>query len=138
MKRIQWWFRVVGLIYMLLGVGFIPAINADRLPMMLPDFDAPIGGVAYHGLLDFLFMFGLDLLVIGGFLIWASRRPRHHLNLVWLIVWLEVIRGIADDVYMIASGYDPGVYIGFIVLHLLIIGTGITFRRQALVVSDQG
>jgi len=125
----------VGGVYILLGMGFIPAINAKRLPVMFPDFDAPIGGVAYHGLLDFSFMFGLDLLVIGGFLLWASRAPRRHLNLVWLIVWLELIRGIADDIYMIASGYEPGFYIGFIVLHILIIVTGIIFLQRAQGIS---
>lgn len=125
----------MGGVYILLGMGFIPAINAKRLPVMFPDFDAPIGGVAYHGLLDFSFMFGLDLLVIGGFLLWASRAPRRHLNLVWLIVWLELIRGIADDIYMIASGYEPGFYIGFIVLHILIIVTGIIFLQRAQGIS---
>lgn len=131
MNRLKWWFRIVGGLYVLLGAGFIPAINAQRLPVMLPNFDAPIGGVAYHGLLDFSLMFGLDLLVIGGFLVWASKSPQKYTNLVWMIVWLELIRGIFDDIYMIASGYSPGFYIGFIIVHLLIIGTGILFVRQS-------
>ena len=46
MKKLQWWFRIVGVIYALLGIGFVPALNAGRLSMMLPGFDAPIGGVA--------------------------------------------------------------------------------------------
>ena len=130
MNKLRWWFRIVGLIYTLLGVGFIPALNAARLPMMLPNLDAPVGGVAYRGLLDFSFMFGLDLLVIGIFLLYASRNPLRHLWLVWLIVALEIVRGVFDDVYMIAQGYAPPVYIGFIVLHLVIIGTGLLFARQ--------
>ena len=130
MNKLTWWFRLVGLIYILLGIGFIRPLNAARLPMMLPNLDAPVGGVAYHGLLDFSFMFGLDLLVIGVFLFYASRNPLRHLWLVWLIVALEVVRGVFDDVYMIAQGYAPPVYIAFIVLHLVIIGTGIAFVRQ--------
>jgi hypothetical protein len=130
MNKLRWWFRIVGLIYTLLGIGFIPALNAARLPMMLPNLDAPVGGVAYHGLLDFSFMFGLDLLVTGIFLFYASRNPLRHLWLVWLIVALEIVRGVFDDVYMIAQGYAPPVYIAFIVLHLVIIGTGVLFVRQ--------
>ena len=83
MNKLTWWFRLVGLIYILLGIGFIRPLNAARLPMMLPGLDAPVGGIAYRGLLDFTFMFGLDLLVIGIFLLHASRRPARHIGLVW-------------------------------------------------------
>ncbi len=75
MKKLTWWFRIVGVIYILLGIGFIPALNAARLPLMIPGFDAPIGGAAYRGILDFTFMFGLEMMVIGGFLLYASRAP---------------------------------------------------------------
>lgn len=131
MNRLKWWFRVVGAIYVLLGIGFIPFLNAARIPLMLPGFDAPPGGVAHRGLLDFSFMFGLDLLVIGGFLLHASRDPLKHVSIVWLVVALEAVRGVLDDVYMIAQGYAAAVYVGFIVLHLAIITTGIAFVRQA-------
>ncbi len=129
MKKLTWWFRIVGGIYVLLGIGFIPALNAVRLPMMIPNFDAPIGGAAYRALLDYTFMFGLEMMVVGGFLLYASRAPRRHLNLVWLIVWLELVRGIVDDMYMIWQGYSPAFMIGFTVLHLIVIGTGLLFVR---------
>ena len=45
-ERLKWWFRVVGVIYVLLGIGFIPLLNVARIPLMLPGFDAPAGGVA--------------------------------------------------------------------------------------------
>jgi hypothetical protein len=35
-----------------------------------------------------------------------------------------------DDVYLIAHGYDAVSYLVFIVVHLIIIGTGIMFARQ--------
>ncbi len=138
MKKLTWWFRVVGLVYIFLGIGFIPALNAARLPMMLSGFDAPIGGIAYRGLLDFTFMFGLDMLVIGVFLLYASRQPARHIWLVWLIVALELVRGIFDDLYMIAQGYTTPIYIAFIVLHLVIIVTGIAFVRQTDGVEASG
>ena len=131
MKKLAWWFRFVGGLYVLLGVGFIPALNAQRLSMMLPNFDAPVGSVAYRAILDFSFMFGLDLLVTGGFLFYASRQPYKHIPLVWLIVALELVRGILDDLYMIWRGYNVAFMLGFIVLHLVVIGTGVAFVRQA-------
>ena len=130
MKKLTWWFRIVGVIYVLLGIGFIPALNAARLPLMIPGFDAPIGGAAYRGILDFTFMFGLEMIVIGGFLLYASRAPQRHLNLVWLIVWLELVRGIFHDMYMISRGYDPAFMLSFTLLHIIVIGTGIVFVRS--------
>jgi hypothetical protein len=130
MHKLKWWFRIVGGIYMLLGVGFIPTLNATRLPKMLPNFDAPIGGTAYRGLLDITFMFGLDLMVTGIFMLYASRNPGKHLSILWLVVALEIVRGIFDDIYMIIQGYAAPFYIGFIFLHLGIILTGIIFVRQ--------
>ena len=130
MKKLTWWFRLVGILYLLLGIGFIPALNAPRLPLMIPNFDAPIGGAAYRALLDYTFMFGLEMMVVGGFLLYASRAPQRNLNLVWLIVWLELVRGIFDDMYMIGRGYNPAFMFGFTILHLIIIGTGILFVRK--------
>ena len=129
MKKLTWWFRIVGVIYILLGIGFIPALNAARLPLMIPNFDAPIGGAAYRAILDYTFMFGLEMMVVGGFLLYASRAPQRNLNLVWLIVWLELVRGIFDDMYMIWRGYNPVFMLGFTALHLIIIGSGILFVR---------
>jgi BphX-like len=131
MNRLKWWFRAVGAVYLLLGLGFVPALNAARLPFMLPGLDSPAGGVTYRALLDFSFMFGLDLLVTGAYLLAASSAPQRHLSLVWLVVALEVVRGILDDVYMIASGYGAPFYLAFIGLHIAIISTGLVFARQA-------
>lgn len=124
MRHLKIWFIVVGVIYLLLGIGFTPPINEMKLEIMVPGFDAPPGGPAYQGFLDFTFMFGLDLMVIGGFLIYCSRQPHKHLNIVWLIIWLEFVRGILDDIYLIVMGYDLVFYIGFIIVHAIIILTG--------------
>ena len=130
MPSLTWWFRIVGAIYMLLGLGFLPALNAARLPQLLPGFDAPIDGVAFRALLDYTLMFGLDLFVIGAFLLGATHAPQRYVPVVWLVLALELIRGIFDDVYMLARGYAAPLYLGFIVLHLIIIVTGILSVRQ--------
>ena len=131
MNRLKWWLRIVGAFYLLLGIGFFPLINEARLPFMLP-IDAPASSIAYKALIDWMFTFGLDLLVVGGFLIYASRNPARHFNLVWLVVLLEAVRGVLDDIYYISRGYASApFYIGFIVVHLIIITTGIAFVRHA-------
>ena len=76
-------------------------------------------------------MFGLDLLVIGGFLLYASRQPQKYIALVWLVIALEIVRGIMDDLYMIVQGYNAAFMLGFIILHLLVIIPGAAFTREA-------
>ena len=130
MNGYKLWFISVGIIYVLLGVGFIPPINALRIPTMIPGFDAPINGTAYWGLLDFSFMFGLDLLVTGLFMLYASREPMNNLSIIKLIIVLEIVRGICDDIYMITKGNGIPFYIIFIILHLIIIVSGISLIRK--------
>ena len=84
--------------------------------MILPEIDAPIGWYIYRGLLDFTFMFGLDMIVIGVYMIYASRDPARHFSIVWLVVSLEIVRGVFDDIYMILQGYAAPFYIGLIIV----------------------
>ncbi|MBZ0204177.1 MAG: BphX family protein [Ignavibacteria bacterium] len=131
MNNLKWWFRITGIVYTLLGIGFVPVINAQRIGVMIPNFDAPTGGTAFWGLLDLSFMFGLDLIIIGIYLIYCSRDPLKHLTIVYLVIWLEIVRGIIDDIYMIARGYGAGFYIGFIMFHIAVIVTGYLFAKKA-------
>ncbi len=130
MRALKWWLRIVGGVYVVLGLGFLPGLNAARLPQLLPNFDAPVGGVAFRALLDYTLMFGLDLVVIGACLLVAARAPQRAVPVVWLVLALELVRGICDDVYMLAQGYSPQIYVGFIVLHVVIIVTGLVSLRR--------
>lgn len=131
MKILTWWFRIVGLVYLVLGATWLPFLDAKALDSKIPNFDGPAGGTAYNGFLDWMLVFALDMLVTGVFLIVASFRPAWQPGIVWLIVGLEVVRGILDDLYMIAAGYPVASNIGFIVLHLAIIATGLVFARSS-------
>jgi len=131
MIKLTWWFRVMGLIYIVLGALWLPPFFAPRIESAIPGFDAPAGGTAVAGLLDYMLLFSLELLVLGAFLIVASFRPTWHEPLVWLVVALGVVRGILDDVYMIVAGYPPVTFIALIGLHLAIILTGLLFLRSA-------
>ncbi len=131
MTFLTWWFRVVGVVNLVLGAMWLPFLNAPRLELSVPGWDAPIGGTAYRGFLDFTMLFGLDLLILGAFLIVASFRPAQHRILAWFTLALSAIRGILDDVYMIAAGYPLAGMLVFIALHTAIIVTGLLALRAA-------
>ena len=130
MTKLAWWFRIVGVFYLFLTVVNLYAIfvNTQFLKMDIP---FPVDDAGFRITLDFWLTFVLDLLVVGVFMLWASRNPLRHLNLVWLVLWLEAIRGVADDFYLIARGYDATFYTGFTIVHLIIIVTGFVLARQA-------
>lgn len=130
MKKLQWWLRGVGIFYLFLTAVNLYAIFINTQFLKL-DIPFPVDDAGFRITLDFWLTFILDLLVVGAFLLWASREPLKHINLVWLVIWLELIRGVADDFYLIARGYDAGFYTGFTVVHIIIIATGIIFARQA-------
>ena len=138
MKTLAWWFRIVGLIYLALGVTFIPSINSGRVETLVPGFDGAVGGPAWNGFVDYLFMFGLEEIVLGAFLIAvASMRPARHAPLVWLLVAFSVIRGIGHDLYMIASGYSIITNLVFVALHGVIIVSGVIIVRRATRLAPQ-
>lgn len=130
MKRLKWWFIVVGAFYFLLGIAnmfgtFVnPSFFASNLPYPA---DPPIVRAFVHGWSPFAF----EIVGLGTFMLWASRNPRRYLGAAWLIVWLELLHGVVDDIYLIANGFSAAGYIPFIAVHLIIIITGILFARQA-------
>lgn len=131
MTKLKWWMRIVGVFYLISGIGFIPFLNEMRIELFLPIR----GGqetIEYKALIDWMFVFGLDLIVIGGMLIYASRNPLRNIILAQTVIALELIRGVLDDIYYISRGYaGASFYIGFIVVHLIIITTGIIFWKRA-------
>jgi uncharacterized membrane protein HdeD (DUF308 family) len=129
MTFLTWWFRIVGLVTIALGVMWLPFLNDARLGVTVPGWDAPGGGAAHRGFLDFMMLFGLELIVLGVVLVVASFRPRRSRALVWLVIALSVVRGILDDIYMIAVGYPVAGMLAFIALHLAIVVTGLIALR---------
>jgi len=61
----------------------------------------------------------------------ATGIPEQAKVLVWAIIGIELARGVADDVYMITQGYDPTVYMIWIVIHTVVIVTGLLSLRSA-------
>jgi hypothetical protein len=129
-KKLKWWFIIVGAFYTLLGLMnmygmFVnPAFFAGSLPY-------PADAAVVKAFVDGWSPFAFEVVGLGTFMLWAARNPRKYLGAVWLIVWLELLHGVVDDIYLIANGFSAGGYIPFIVIHLIIIVTGVLFARQA-------
>lgn len=127
-----WWLRIVGAFYLFLFVMVVFV----RLPLQT---FAPEGTLALAAsgdpiaryLVDTWVMFGLEVGVIGVALIIASRHVAQARLLVWTVMGIELVRGIVDDIYMIARGYEPGGFIAWIVIHSIIIITGYLALRTA-------
>jgi hypothetical protein len=129
MTKLKWWFRIYGAFYLVLallnlyGTFVDSSFYAQALPFK----------VDQNGVRAFVLgwsPFTFEILGIATFLLWASRDPRKYLGAVWLLVWLEFLHGVVDDVYLIANGFSAAEYIPFIVIHFIIIFTGIVFARQ--------
>lgn len=132
MKKLTWWFRIVGAFYLLLALMnmYFVLLNPAGMSSMTP-FPFPVTPDTTQAFVDGWSPFAFEILGIATFMLWASRNPRRYLGAVWLLVWLELLHGVLDDIYLIARGYDMVGYLVFIVIHLAIIVTGVVFGRQA-------
>jgi hypothetical protein len=132
MKGMKWWMRGVGAFYVLMGAFNTPLIIEARLPAQYPDLGVPPDSFAARALIDTWFMFGLEVIVIGLALLYFSRDPGQNVALIWMVLGLELIRGIADDIYLLGRGYEPAIiYIIWILIHSIIIVSGLLVLRAA-------
>ena len=130
-RHLQRWMRIVGGFYVLLGLFNTPPVIVARFPAQYPDLGVAVDSMPAQALVDVWFMFGLEVAVIGVALLIAARNPARHLALVWTVLALEVIRGIADDLYLLVRGYEVAPYVIWIVVHTAIVGTGLWALRRA-------
>ncbi len=130
MNKLKWWFRIVGAFYLLLALLNLYGmfVNPDFFKGTIP-YSAD--GLVVRAFMDGWSPFAFEIVGIGTFMLWASRNPRRYLGAVWLLVWLELLHGVVDDLFLISRGYSAAGYIVFIAVHLAIIVTGILFARQA-------
>jgi hypothetical protein len=91
--------RIVGGFYILLALFNTPPVISARFTVKYPDLEAAVVGVA---------------------LVLLSRDP---------LLALEVVRGIVDDRYLLTRGYEPIFSVGWIVIHLVIVVTGLLSIR---------
>lgn len=124
--------RLVGAFYVLLGAQNVPPLVAARLGTQYPTLAAPPESVAVQALLDMWFLFGASLAVVGVMLLVASADPLRNRVLIQTVLLLEVFRGVFMDLYWVSRGfYVEGFYVGFALVHLSIVVTGLVLLRRA-------
>ncbi len=129
------WMRIVGGFYILLGLFNTPPVVAARFPVQYPDVGVAVDSMPAQALIDVWFMFGLEVAVIGIALLIAARNPARNLALVWTVLALEVVRGIADDIYLLTRGHEVAPNVIWILVHTVIVGTGLLALRRAQLLS---
>lgn len=87
--------------------------------------------LAVRAFLDAWMVFVFEFGVLGIMAFVASRAPLQNKIMGWVIVWAELFRGVLADAIWISRGYSATNYTVFIVIHLIIIVTGVLFLRQA-------
>lgn len=132
MNKLKWWFRIVGGFYLLLALMnmYFVLFNPGGVTSAAT-FPFPVTADTTMAFIDGWSAFAFEILGIATFMLWASRNPRRYLGAVWLLVWLELLHGVVDDVYLIVRGYDAVSYAVFIAIHIAIIITGVWAARAA-------
>jgi hypothetical protein len=82
-------------------------------------------------LVDTWTLFGLEVATIGIAMLVASRVADRAQPLIWTVLGIEVSRGIISDIYMIARGYNATPMLVWIVIHAVVIATGLLCLRKA-------
>ena len=129
MTKTRWWLRVVGGFYLLLVLGsfwvlfFNPRLFGNMFPYSADE-------TAIRAFSDAWLIFVLEMLVLGIIMLYASRQPEQHRTLVLTIAILELVRGAGGDLLWMTRGFPTANYIPFMIVHVIIAGTGIWFWRQ--------
>lgn len=132
MNKLKWWFRIVGVFYLLLTLMNTYALFFGRGQMFADTLPAPMNtdSLAIRAFTDAWMVFVFELGVLGAVALFAARAPLQNKIMAWVIIWAEVFRGILADAIWIGRGYSISSYAVFISIHLVIIITGVLFVRQ--------
>ncbi len=125
------WMRIVGVFYLAQFVAMVFA----RAPIRTfgPDgalAAADAGDPIAELLVDTWTTFGIEVGAIGVALLVASARPRYAWGVAAAVIWIEVTRGIVNDLIFIARGIEVAGYLGWIAIHGVVILTGLAAMRD--------
>ena len=132
MNKFKWWLRIVGVFYLLQFVGM--ALVRAPIRTFGPEGTlarADAGDPVAEFVVDTWVTFGLEVGAIGACLFLASRHLHLASGVAWTVLAIELTRGIANDVYMIARGIEVPGYLVWIVIHSVVILTGWRSLRAA-------
>ena len=129
MNKTRWWLRLVGGFYRVLALAslWVLFVNPHLFGAMFP-FAADDLSIRAFG--DAWLIFVLEMLVLGVIMLYASRQPSQSGILVMAVAFLELVRGAGGDLLWMGRGWPIANYIPFMLLHLVIAITGLSFLRQ--------
>lgn len=124
------WLQIVGVFYVLqfVAMAFVRAPIRTFGPegaLDLADAGDPIASF----LVDTWVTFGLEVGAVGIAMLIASRHPLQARGVVWTVLAIELVRGIANDLYMIARDINVVGYLVWIAIHSIVIVTGLLALR---------
>jgi hypothetical protein len=85
---------------------------------------------ALRAFADAWLIFVLEMGVLGAIMLYYARDSAHNRILVLTVSMLELIRGAGGDLLWMSRGWPTTNYIPFMIVHLIIAGTGLFFLRQ--------
>jgi hypothetical protein len=126
MIKTKWWLRTVGGFYLLLALTslWVLFINPQLFGAMFP-FSA--NALSLRAFSDAWLIFVLEMGVLGVSMLYAAREPQRNGILVLTVSILELIRGAGGDLLLISRGWPTTNYIPFMIVPLIIAGTGLRF-----------
>ena len=132
MNKLKWWFRIVGVFYLLLTLMNLYGLFFGGSQMFVDILPAPMNAdpLAGQAFADAWLVFVFEMGVLGVMALVAAQAPLQNKIMVWVIVLAELFRGIVADAIWIARGFSASYY-AFIVIHLIVILTGVYFLRKA-------
>ena len=126
------WMQIVGAFYVLQFVmmAFVRAPIRTFGPAGTLSKAAAGDSVARFAV-DTWTIFGLEVGAVGVMLLIATRRTELAAGAIWTVLAIEVGRGIIADTYMIARGINVAGYLVWIVIHSVVIVTGLLALRAS-------
>ena len=79
---------------------------------------------------DAWLIFVLEMGGLSAIMLYYARDSSRNGTLVFVVSILELIRGAGGDLLWMSRGWPPANYIPFMILHLIIAGTGLYLLRQ--------
>ncbi len=131
------WMQIVGAFYVLQFV--MMAFVRAPIRTFGPDgtlSKAAAGDTLARFVVDTWTIFGLEVGAVGVILLIATRRRELAAGAIWTVLAIEVGRGVIADTYMIARGIHVAGYLVWIVIHSVVIVTGLLALRADRTLAD--
>ena len=129
MTKTTWWLRLVGGLYLLLALTSLRVLFID--PQMFGAMNPfAMDAEALKAFADAWLIFVLEMGVLGAIMLYYARDSANNRILVLTIAILELVRGAGGDVLWMTRGWPIANYIPFMIVHLIIAGTGFYFLSQ--------